>query len=126
MQSWIHVIDWRANVHPQVTALTDDRGAAYTYAELRTEVERTAGGWAAAGVGPGDIVAVVAKNSADFLVHATADACVYENDARTLYDSLAAADKTLEFVKADHYLLEPAGARERAADLVAAWTADRE
>src|SRR5580700_4205972 len=72
MQSWIHVIDWRANVHPQVTALTDDRGTAYTYAQLRTEVERRAGGWAAAGVGPGDIVAVVAKNSADFLVHAFA------------------------------------------------------
>ena len=72
MQSWIHVIDWRANVHPQVTALTDDRGAAYTYAQLRTEVERRAGGWAAAGVRPGDIVAVVAKNSADFLVHAFA------------------------------------------------------
>src|SRR5215469_3346341 len=72
MQSWIHVIDWRANVHPQVTALTDDRGVAYTYAELRAEVERKAGGWAAAGVRPGDIVAVVAKNSADFLVHAFA------------------------------------------------------
>jgi acyl-CoA synthetase (AMP-forming)/AMP-acid ligase II len=72
MQSWIHVIEWRANVHPHVTALTDDRGAAYTYAQLRTEVERRAGGWAAAGVGPGDIVAVVAKNSADFLVHAFA------------------------------------------------------
>jgi len=72
MQSWIHVIEWRANVHPQVTALSDDRGVAYTYAELRTEVERKAGGWAAAGVRPGDIVAVVAKNSADFLVHAFA------------------------------------------------------
>jgi pimeloyl-ACP methyl ester carboxylesterase len=60
------------------------------------------------------------------VVHATADACVYENDARTLYDSLAAADKTLEFVKADHYLLEPAGVREQAADLIAAWTADHE
>src|SRR3984957_10968539 len=72
MQSWIHVIDWRANVHPEVTALTDDRGAAYTYAQLRTEVERRAGGWAVAGVGPGDVVAIVAKNSADFLVHAFA------------------------------------------------------
>ena len=59
MQSWIHVIEWRANVHPQVTALTDDRGVAYTYAELRTEVERKAGGWAAAGVRPGDIIAAV-------------------------------------------------------------------
>jgi acyl-CoA synthetase (AMP-forming)/AMP-acid ligase II len=72
MQSWIHVIDWRANVHPEATALTDDRGAAYTYAQLRTAVERRAGGWAGAGVGPGDVVAIVAKNSADFLVHAFA------------------------------------------------------
>jgi len=72
MQSWIHVIEWRANVHPQVTALADDRGAAYTYARLRAEVEHRAGGWAAAGVGPGDVVAIVAKNSADFLVHAFA------------------------------------------------------
>src|ERR1700727_2657069 len=72
MQSWIHVIDWRANVHPEATALTDDRGAAYTYAQLRTEVERRAGGWAGAGVRPGDVVAIVAKNSADFLIHAFA------------------------------------------------------
>jgi acyl-CoA synthetase (AMP-forming)/AMP-acid ligase II len=71
MQSWIHVIEWRANVRPQLTALVDDRGAAYTYAQLRAEVERKAGGWAGL-VGPGDIVAVVAKNSADFLVHAFA------------------------------------------------------
>jgi acyl-CoA synthetase (AMP-forming)/AMP-acid ligase II len=70
MQSWIHVIDWRANVRPDVMALVDDRGAAYTYAQLRAEVERTAGGWTAAGVRPGDVVAIVAKNSADFLVHA--------------------------------------------------------
>ena len=72
MQSWIHVIEWRANVRPELTALADDRGAAYTYAQLRAEVERRAGGWAGARVGPGDVVAIVAKNSADFLVHAFA------------------------------------------------------
>src|SRR4029077_7745038 len=72
MQSWIHVIEWRANVRPDLTALVDDRGAAYTYAQLRAETERKAGGWARLGVGPGDVVAVVAKNSADFLVHAFA------------------------------------------------------
>lgn len=72
MQSWIHVIEWRANVRPQVTALVDDRGAAYTYAQLLAEVERKAGGWAGLGVGPGDVVAIVAKNSADFLLHAFA------------------------------------------------------
>jgi acyl-CoA synthetase (AMP-forming)/AMP-acid ligase II len=72
MQSFIHVLDWRANVHPHLTALADDRGASYSYAELRAEVDRRAGGWAGLGVGPGDIVAVLAKNSADFLVHAFA------------------------------------------------------
>ena len=35
MQSWIHVIEWRANVRPDLTALVDDRGAAYTYAQLK-------------------------------------------------------------------------------------------
>jgi len=72
MQSWIHVIEWRANTRPEVTALVDDRGAAYTYAQLRAEGERRAGGWAAAGVRPGDVVALVAKNSADFLLTAFA------------------------------------------------------
>jgi acyl-CoA synthetase (AMP-forming)/AMP-acid ligase II len=68
MQSWIHVLEWRATVHPDLTALADDRGARYTYAELRSEFERRAGGWAELGIGPGDVVAIVAKNSADFLV----------------------------------------------------------
>ena len=56
-------------------------------------------------------------------MHATADACVYDSDARALYDALAAPDKTLEFIKADHYLQEPAGARDQAADLIADWVA---
>jgi acyl-CoA synthetase (AMP-forming)/AMP-acid ligase II len=72
MQSWIHVIEWRANVRPELTALADDRGAAYTYAQLKAGTERTAGGWAALGIGRGDVVAIVAKNSADFLLHAFA------------------------------------------------------
>ncbi len=59
------------------------------------------------------------------VVHATADACVYESDARALYDALAAEDKQLVFVKADHYLQEPAGARVKVADLIAAWVASR-
>ena len=71
MQSWIHVIEWRANVRPGLTALVDDRGATYTYAQLRAETECKAGGWAGL-VRPGNVVAVVAKNSADFLVHAFA------------------------------------------------------
>ena len=72
MQSFIHVLQWRATVRPDLTALTDDRGARYGYAELLATVERRAGGWAGLGVRPGDVVAIVARNSADFLVHAFA------------------------------------------------------
>ncbi|HEX9030270.1 MAG TPA: alpha/beta hydrolase [Streptosporangiaceae bacterium] len=59
------------------------------------------------------------------VVHATADACVYDSDARALLYALGSADKKLELIKADHYLLEPAGARTQAADLIAAWVAGR-
>lgn len=38
MRSWIHVVEWRAAVHPDVMALVDDRGARYTYGELRDEL----------------------------------------------------------------------------------------
>ncbi len=72
MQSWIHVLEWRATVRPEVTALIDDRGAEFSYAGLRATLERRAGGWAGLGIGPDDIVAIMAKNSADFLVHAFA------------------------------------------------------
>ena len=59
------------------------------------------------------------------VIHATADTGVYSSDARALYDALAAPDKTLEFIKADHYLQEPDGARAQAADLIAAWVTGR-
>src|SRR6201996_8913156 len=72
MQSWIHVIEWRAATRAGVTALADDRGAVFTYAQLKAETESKAGGWTGLGIGPGDVVAVVAKNSADFLLHAFA------------------------------------------------------
>jgi hypothetical protein len=50
---------------------------------------------------------------------------VFSSDARALYDALAAPDKTLEFITADHYLTESDGGRTRAADLIAAWVASR-
>ena len=59
------------------------------------------------------------------VVHATADTGVFESDARALFDAIGAADKRLEFINADHYLLEPAGARTQAADLIAAWLAGK-
>ncbi len=59
------------------------------------------------------------------VIHATADTGVYESDARALYNALAAPDRALEFVKADHYLQEPASGRAEAADLIADWTSRR-
>ena len=59
------------------------------------------------------------------VIHARADTGVYDSDAHTLYDALAAPDKHLRVLAADHYLTEPAGARDEAADLIAAWVADR-
>ena len=55
------------------------------------------------------------------VVHATADSGVYESDARGILDGLAAPDKRLELVRADHYFTEPAGARPELADLLAGW-----
>jgi len=55
------------------------------------------------------------------VIHATADTGVYDSDARALCDALASQDKRLEYIKADHYLQEPDGARAQAADLIADW-----
>ncbi|HUD37528.1 MAG TPA: alpha/beta hydrolase [Streptosporangiaceae bacterium] len=55
------------------------------------------------------------------VIHATADTGVYEADARALFDALAAQDKQFETITADHYLLDPGGARTEAADLITAW-----
>ena len=71
MQSWIHVLEWRAIGQRDRPALRDADNT-YTYGELLTEVERRAGGWAALGIGPGDVVAVIARNSAAYLLQALA------------------------------------------------------
>lgn len=55
------------------------------------------------------------------VIHATADACVYDSDARSIFDAIAATDKRLEYVKGGHYLDEPDNARTQAADLITEW-----
>ena len=62
MLSWVHVLEWRAAVTPDAVALTDDRGGELTYASLAAAMERSAAGYAAAGVRPGDVVPVIARN----------------------------------------------------------------
>ncbi|MFI0353671.1 alpha/beta hydrolase [Actinomadura sp. 9N407] len=56
------------------------------------------------------------------VVHATADECVYDSDARGVYGALAAGDKRLEFVKDEHYLRD---SRPQVADLIDAWVRER-
>ena len=64
MLSLVHVLEWRAAVHPGAIALSDQQGAELTYAALAAAVERSAAGFAAAGVAPGDVVPIIARNQA--------------------------------------------------------------
>jgi len=64
MLSLVHVLEWRAAIQPDQVALSDDRGAELTYAALLAAMEASAGAFGAAGVGPGDVVPVIARNQA--------------------------------------------------------------
>jgi acyl-CoA synthetase (AMP-forming)/AMP-acid ligase II len=66
--SWGEVLQWRAAVTPDAVALTDQQGAELTYAGLVAAVERSAAGYAAAGVRPGDVVPIIARNRAEWAV----------------------------------------------------------
>jgi acyl-CoA synthetase (AMP-forming)/AMP-acid ligase II len=66
--SWGQVLEWRAAVTPRAVALTDNRGAELTYAGLAAAVERSAAGYATAGVRPGDVVPIIARNRAEWAV----------------------------------------------------------
>lgn len=72
MQSWIHLLEHAALHHPDADAVRDDGGASYTYRQLLDRVERAAGGWAAAGIGADERVALIMQNSAEFLVQVLA------------------------------------------------------
>jgi acyl-CoA synthetase (AMP-forming)/AMP-acid ligase II len=65
--SLIHVLEWRAAVHPGAIALSDQQGAELTYAGLADALDRLAAGFAAAGVAPGHVVPVIARNQAGWV-----------------------------------------------------------
>jgi acyl-CoA synthetase (AMP-forming)/AMP-acid ligase II len=67
MLTLVHLLEWRAAVQPDQVALSDDRGAELSYASLLAAVESSAGSFAAAGVGPGDVVPVIARNQAGWV-----------------------------------------------------------
>ena len=67
MLSLVHVLEWRAAVQPAQVAISDDRGTELRYAELLAAMESSAGAFAAAGIGPGDVVPVIARNQAGWV-----------------------------------------------------------
>jgi hypothetical protein len=59
------------------------------------------------------------------VVQSLADTGVFTSDAQMVFDGLAAEDKTLEWVAGDHYLENPADARDNVAGMVHEWVAAR-
>lgn len=59
------------------------------------------------------------------VVQSTADQGCYPSDAQMIFEALASQDKRLEMVPGDHYLLDPPGARDDVADLIADWLRER-
>jgi pimeloyl-ACP methyl ester carboxylesterase len=59
------------------------------------------------------------------VVQGTADTGVFPSDARKIFDSIAATDKTLELIPGAHYFEDSEINRERAIDLMAAWINER-
>jgi long-chain acyl-CoA synthetase len=69
--SLVHVLDWRAAVTPSGVALSDHRGGELTYAGLAAATNRRAADFAAAGIGPGDIVPIIARNQVGWVTAMT-------------------------------------------------------
>jgi long-chain acyl-CoA synthetase len=69
--SLIHVLEWRAAVSPDAVALTDYLGTELSYAALAAATETRAAQYAAAGVRPGDIVPIIARNQAGWVTAMT-------------------------------------------------------
>ena len=55
------------------------------------------------------------------MFEATDDRGCYPSDAAAILDALGSADKQHVVLAADHYLRRPLGARDVAADRIAAW-----
>jgi long-chain acyl-CoA synthetase len=65
--SLIHVVEWRAAVTGDQIALSDHLGGELSYADLAAKTERSAARFAAAGIRPGDVVPILARNQAGWV-----------------------------------------------------------
>ncbi len=59
------------------------------------------------------------------VIQSTGDTGIFPSDARRIYEALASSDKQLHMGQGDHYLMTPAEARDRVADLIAGWVRER-
>ena len=64
---WTGVLPLR----PSVVAISDHRGGELTYAGLAAATNRRAADFAAAGIGPGDIVPIIARNQVGWVTAMT-------------------------------------------------------
>jgi pimeloyl-ACP methyl ester carboxylesterase len=55
------------------------------------------------------------------VIQSTADTGVFPSDAQGIFDCIGSENKQLEMTEGDHYLTYPEGARDKHADLIAAW-----
>tara|TARA_B100000029_G_C17499475_1_gene932162 strand:- start:818 stop:1381 length:564 start_codon:yes stop_codon:yes gene_type:complete len=58
------------------------------------------------------------------VIQSTSDTGVFPSDAEAIHSALGSEDKSLEMIDGDHYLMEPDCARNKVADLIAAWLKD--
>jgi long-chain acyl-CoA synthetase len=65
------VLEWRAEVTPDAVALTDHLGTELTYAALAAATQERAARYAAAGVRPGDVVPIIARNQVGWVTALT-------------------------------------------------------
>jgi pimeloyl-ACP methyl ester carboxylesterase len=59
------------------------------------------------------------------VVQGLADPGVFPSDAKSIFESLGASDKTLHLISGAHYFEESRQARQGVADLITAWIAER-
>jgi len=59
------------------------------------------------------------------VIQSDQDTGVFPSDAATIFESLGAEDRTEQTMVGDHYLTEPAGARDEVADRITAWLTER-
>ncbi len=55
------------------------------------------------------------------VIQSLADTGVFPGDAKNIFDLLGSSDKKLELTEGDHYLTKPDDARDKHADMIAAW-----